>query len=127
MNSPATTTTVIFTCGVLGSLGIELTSLLQVFHTEPIKMPERYKRPLYWLCRLLLALGAGGLAVAYEVQKPLLAVNIGASAPLILQALASGIQGLHGRAANGEDVPKVQAAAEISGQMAPLVPARPPE
>ena|ERR1017187_4525166 len=96
MTPPATATPVIFTCGFLGSLGVELVSLLQVFHTEPITMPERYRRPLFWLLRFILALAGGGLAVAYEIEKPLLAINIGASAPLILQALAQGIQNLHG-------------------------------
>jgi hypothetical protein len=37
--------------------------------------------------RFVMAVIAGGLAVAYNVQTVILAVNVGASAPLILQAL----------------------------------------
>ena len=33
----------------------------------------------------------GGLALAYEIDKPLLAINVGASAPLILKSLADGV------------------------------------
>ncbi|MGE3336114.1 MAG: hypothetical protein AB7I36_20975 [Rhodospirillaceae bacterium] len=37
--------------------------------------------------RLLLAVIGGGLAVAYEVQAPFVAVHIGAATPLIIRAL----------------------------------------
>jgi hypothetical protein len=40
--------------------------------------------------RVFLSLLAGGLAVAYDIDRPLLALNIGASTPLIFQALAQG-------------------------------------
>jgi len=33
---------------------------------------------------------AGGLSVAYNIDNPILAINIGASTPLIVQTLARG-------------------------------------
>ena len=39
----------------------------------------------------MLAIIAGGLAVAYEITTPLLAINVGAATPLILQALGRGL------------------------------------
>jgi len=38
---------------------------------------------------------AGGLALAYEVDKPLLAMNIGAAAPLLVQHFPKGIHEPH--------------------------------
>jgi hypothetical protein len=82
-----------FLCGVGGSIAVEVVQLLQVYEREPIRFPERYKRWGFYVLRTLLALAAGALAVVHGVyDKPLLAVNIGASAPLILQALARGLE-----------------------------------
>ena len=50
---------------------------------------------IFWIIRLLLAVVAGGIVLAYEIkQKPLLALNIGISAPLILKQLASTAQNI---------------------------------
>lgn len=96
-----------FLCGFGGSVAVELVALLRVYEREPILLPPRYKRLDYYVVRGCLAIVAGLFAVAYGVyDRPILAVNIGASAPLIFQALASGIQstptlrrrlGAHGR------------------------------
>jgi hypothetical protein len=43
------------------------------------------------MIRLVLAVMAGGLALAFGAQTSVLALNIGASAPLILKALAQSI------------------------------------
>jgi len=79
-----------FVWGFLGSLAVEVITLYQAYHSRRISIPERYKRVGFWVVRFFLSLIAGGLAVAYEIDRPLLAVNIGASAPLIIQALARG-------------------------------------
>jgi hypothetical protein len=82
-----------------GSIAIELVALYEVYLVEPFKLPERYRKFWFYVIRILLAMAAGGLAVAYEIDKPLLAVNVGVSAPLLLQTLAQGLQ--HGGPGRG--------------------------
>jgi CBS-domain-containing membrane protein len=79
-----------FIWGFCGSVAVEIITLYQVYHTSEMTIPERYHRKGFWIVRFLLSIIAGGLAVAYDIDKPVLAVNIGASAPLIFQALAQG-------------------------------------
>jgi len=81
-----------FLCGMGGSIAVELVTLYEAFQSEPLKLPARYRSFWFYLIRLLLAMAAGGLALAYEIEKPLLAVNVGVSAPLLLQTLARGLQ-----------------------------------
>lgn len=81
-----------FIWGFAGSIAVEVANLYQVFQSDEIIMPERYKLFSFWVIRFLLAVIAGGLALAYKINTPLLAANIGASTPLILHALAKGIQ-----------------------------------
>lgn len=82
----------IFFWGFCGSVAVEILILHQIYQTTPINIPERYKRLGFWVIRFLLAVIAGGLAMAYDVQGRLLAVNIGASAPLIINALTQGVR-----------------------------------
>ena len=82
----------IFVYGFCGSAAMEIVAALPIFHNQPIVFPERYKRVSFWIVRFLLAVIAGGLAVVYDVQTRVLAVNVGASAPLLLQALGQGIR-----------------------------------
>jgi hypothetical protein len=91
--------TITFFCGMGGSIAIELVALYEAYQIEPFKLPERYRKFWFYVIRLLLAMAAGGLAVAYEIDKPLLAVNVGVSAPLLLQTLARGLQ--HGGPSKG--------------------------
>jgi hypothetical protein len=49
---------------------------------------------LFWVARLLLAMTAGGLAIAYDIKTPVLALHIGAATPLIVQALAKNFPSL---------------------------------
>lgn len=89
------TLTTTFLCGFAGSVAIEIATLHQVYQSwnqENTTIPVRYKKTGFWVTRLLLAVCAGGLAVAYEIDKPILAINIGASAPLILSALGQGFK-----------------------------------
>jgi hypothetical protein len=62
-----------------------------VFQDSP-KLPPRYKNPAFWLVRMLLAVVGGGLALAYDITKPLLAANIGAATPLIIKAFSEGVR-----------------------------------
>jgi len=79
-----------FIWGAGGSVAVEILNAYQVYHSRNIRFPERYRRKGFWVIRVFLCLIAGGLAVAYTIDKPILALNVGASAPLIFQALAQG-------------------------------------
>lgn len=70
-----------------GSVAFEIVGCVETW--------QRRGRPLrchlkfgYWLSRLLLAVFAGALAVAHHVETPLLALNIGVAAPLIIRTFA---------------------------------------
>jgi hypothetical protein len=80
-----------FLWGFGGSCAIEIYTLYQAYNSESA-LPQRYKRFGFWVVRFFLAIVAGGLVIAHDVKdKPLLALNIGISAPLLLQALARGV------------------------------------
>ena len=83
---------VIFFCGVGGSLAVEVVNLYQLFQNQPFILPPRYKNPLFWLIRAAVSAIGGGLAVFYSINQPLLAANIGASAPLITKTFAEGFK-----------------------------------
>jgi hypothetical protein len=82
----------IFACGLGGSLAVEIVTLHQYYERGDITLPERYKSIGFWIIRFLLAIIGGCLALAYEIDKPLLAANIGAATPLIIKAFAEGIK-----------------------------------
>jgi hypothetical protein len=82
---------VTFLCGFGGSVAVEIVLLNQFMQTDSA-LPERYKKPAFWVVRILLAIVGGGLALAYEIDKPLLAANIGAATPLIIKAFSEGIR-----------------------------------
>jgi hypothetical protein len=83
---------VTFFWGFTGSAAVEVVMLNQFFQTEPFSLPDRYRRPAFWVVRFLLAVIGGGLALAYEIDKPLLAANIGAATPLIIKAFSEGLK-----------------------------------
>ena len=76
-----------FLWGFMGSLAVEIVQIHSLLGTSR-KLPLRYSKPIYWIARLLLALMAGSLAVAYDIKTPVLALHVGAATPLIVQALA---------------------------------------
>jgi hypothetical protein len=86
-----------FSYGFAGSVAIEVVKLYHLYESADSKgrkraLPPRYRRVGFWIVRLLLATIAGGLAIAYEIDRPLLAINIGVATPLILQALGQGLR-----------------------------------
>lgn len=89
-----------FLWGFVGSLAVEVVRIHLVLG-ESRRLPLRYSKPQYWIVRLLLALTAGGLAVAYDIKTPVLALHVGAATPLIVQALAQNLGNL--LAHHGED------------------------
>jgi len=79
-----------FFWGCLGSIAVEIVTINRIFSTKPARIPEQYRSAPFWIVRILLAVIGGCLAVAYEIDKPILAANIGAATPLLTQALAQG-------------------------------------
>jgi hypothetical protein len=86
------TPTATFLWGCAGSLSVEVINLYAAYQGPTIEIPERYKHVGFYVVRAVLTVLAGGLALAYEIDKPLLALNIGAATPLIIQALSQGVK-----------------------------------
>lgn len=82
-----------FLWGFVGSLAVEIVKIHFVLG-ESRRLPLRYSKPGFWIARLLLAVTAGGLAVAYDIKTPVLALHVGAATPLIVQALAQNLGNL---------------------------------
>ncbi len=78
----------VFSWGFGGSVAVEIVNAVKHYDLNG-ELPSRYKDFLFWGLRVLLAIVGGGLAIAYEIDKMLLAANIGAATPLIIQQLAS--------------------------------------
>jgi hypothetical protein len=74
--------------GAFGSALIEVLTIYE-FYAREKPFPPRYRKFGFWLIRVLITVGAGMLASAYGVK--LLAINIGASAPLLMRALGRGL------------------------------------
>jgi hypothetical protein len=87
-----------FQSGVLfaaaGALAVELLKLAEIRNLPKHERPD-LKEALYWVPFLILPLLGAGLAYMYVmsdiVLKPVLAVNIGISAPLIIRTMASTV------------------------------------
>lgn len=79
-----------FLWGFVGSLAVEIVKIHLLLGASR-RLPLRYLKPVFWIARVLLALTAGGLAVAYDIETPVLALHVGAATPLIVQALAQNL------------------------------------
>jgi hypothetical protein len=77
-----------FSYGVLGGFFAELLGLFQLRKQAPGSLPQFLKSWFYWVITLAMILAGGILVVIYLSSdipvKPILAVNIGASAPLLI-------------------------------------------
>ena len=78
-----------FAWGFLGSMAVEVVRGFRLFQKAEgeFTLPPRYRSTLYWIVRIFLAAIGGGLAIAYEIENPLLAANIGAATPAIVATL----------------------------------------
>lgn len=81
-----------FLWGFLGSAAVEVVTLLGFYYAKPVRLPARYRRIGFWITRLILAAIAGAVAVGYDIDKRVLAFNIGAATPLIVTSLARGVR-----------------------------------
>ena len=78
--------------GFLGSSAVELINLFGYYTSRQGRLPGRYRKVGFWVTRFVLALIAGALAVAYEIDQRILAFNIGAATPLIITFMAKGLR-----------------------------------
>jgi hypothetical protein len=82
-----------FLLGFLGSAAVELVTCFHFYQSES-PFPARYRKKGFWAVRLLIAAAAGGLVLAYSIKDdPILAINVGASAPAILLTLVEDGKG----------------------------------
>lgn len=82
-----------FLLGVLGGLFAELLGWFEVRKLSPGRRPEFLKSKFYWILTAAMILAGGALVDVYLASdisfKPIIAVNIGASAPLIIGKLVA--------------------------------------
>lgn len=87
-----------FLFGVLGGAGAELSRWFRIREILHKGIPSHAKHPPYWIVTSLTIIVGGGLASIYHVSgitvEPIIAVNIGASAPVILGNFANQIPSL---------------------------------
>lgn len=86
------TLTQLFWLGVLGGFFTELLGHYKIRETAPNAFPKYLKSPYYWVVTVLMVLSGGCLTAIYAASNidlaAVVAVNIGASAPLILGTFA---------------------------------------
>ncbi len=83
----------VFVFGLFGGFAINCLRLFELVHLPRSQRPDTFSDWLYLLQFLVLPILGGGLAYAYDASgtslSPILAVNIGASAPAIFKSFAS--------------------------------------
>ena len=83
----------IFLFAVFGGLAINVLRLFELVNVPRSRWPDTFRDPLYALQFLALPILGGVLAYAYEASgmtlSPILAINVGASAPAILKSFGS--------------------------------------
>ena len=82
-----------FLLGVAGGFVAEFLGLFKLRREAPERWPKYLKTPIYWIISIVMMVVGGGLVILYissdAAVTPVLALNIGASAPLILQVLTA--------------------------------------
>ena len=93
-----------FWFAVFGGFAINLLRLAELAQMPQSERPRTFSDPFYVLQFVVLPFLGGGLAYTYQesgtILSPILALNIGVSAPLILKNLASAIPPLGSRKVN---------------------------
>ena len=70
---------------------VEILMIYQMFDSPQIEIPAKYTMVAFWVVRLLVAVIAGGVAVARNADSPRVALEIGAATPLIVNAIAHSL------------------------------------
>ena len=82
-----------FLLGMAGGFVAEFLGLFKLRREAPERWPKYLKTPIYWIISIVMMVVGGGLVILYissdAAVTPVLALNIGASAPLILQVLTA--------------------------------------
>jgi hypothetical protein len=75
-----------------GALGLKLLEFTELAKVPAANRPD-LRDVVYWVPYFIMPVLGGGLAYAYVASsvemKPMLAINVGVSAPLILRAMAA--------------------------------------
>jgi hypothetical protein len=91
MNHPAPDALAEAMIGFAGGVAAELVQWFGLRFSLHQKLPDWSKSWLYWIVTLLMAVSGGGLVYLYALSgtalSPILALNVGASAPLLLGKL----------------------------------------
>src|SRR5262245_4762401 len=88
-----------FGWGFLGSAAVEVVTLIALYSSPLRRLPPRYHKAGFWVASAGLAVLAGFVAVAYEIDKRILAFNVGAATPLLITFMARGIRLMKAEAA----------------------------
>ena len=82
--------------GMVGGLFPETLKWFSMRETLHIGMPAYAKQPYYWIVTLAMVIAGSLLTVAYNNQEMsrILAINIGASAPLMIKEFTGGFQSI---------------------------------
>ena len=76
----------LFWVGVVGSAAVDVVAFAA--HYDQSSRPEKYRRPGFYIARIMIALIGGFLVVIYGVASAPAALQIGASTPAIILAAA---------------------------------------
>lgn len=80
-----------FVWGMAGGIFLEILKWFRMRETLYVAIPDYAKGLSYWVATAAMVVAGGILAVAYENEDVtidrILAINIGASAPLLIKAL----------------------------------------
>lgn len=74
--------------GLFGGFLGELINIYEHRKEDPQNWPRHLRMPSYWVISSLMVMSGGGLAAVYEGSlelSPLLALNVGLTAPLIIK------------------------------------------
>lgn len=81
----------IYCYGVLGSVGVELAAALTAASSNDGHLPVKYHKPVFLGLRTIFALIAGSVPLALEAANMWSAIWLGASAPLVFDRAARGL------------------------------------
>lgn len=77
-----------FLYGIAGGFAAKFLGLWKLRHQATHEIPAWLKRPFYWVMTIVMIVIGGGSVALYVASNvsltPILAVNVGASAPLII-------------------------------------------